>query len=289
MFSTLKMRLILGIYVLLILSIPAGAYLVSQNQTSKSSASQPKTESTTVKTTPKPTLEPSKELLKASQKNLISNSSETSPTPQASATTATSFGPTLNLKISIEGRTNDQSTRLFVGIMEGMVVSNPKFLLTFSVNLPSSGEYSNLSLAGLTSGTKYTAILKSSAQIATSSAFIMSPAATNLNNNSPINLLSGDLNDDNTINSSDYSIAQKALGSTATSANWNANADLNKDGTVNIFDLSIITKNIGKIGDSGSWASSLPKVASSSASLSGSLPVGSPPQEDGYWIWIPKY
>lgn len=279
------MRLLMGVYVVVILSIPVGAYLVSQNQTIKTSASQPKTDTIIVKTTPKPTTA-AKELLNASQKSLISNTTE-SPTPQPSATTATSFGPTLNLKINIEGRTNDQSTRLFVGIMEGTLVNNPKFLLTFSVNLPSLGEYSNLSLAGLTSGTKYTAILKGSAQIATSSAFIMSPATTNLNNAEPVNILSGDLNDDNTINSSDYFIAQKALGSTATSANWNANADFNKDGTVNIFDLSIISKNLGKIGDSGSWASTLSKVATPSASLT-QPPIGSAIGEEGYWIWIPK-
>ena len=280
----------LAVYVFLILSIPMGANLISQYQTIKSSASEPKTNLPIVKSSPKPTSQPAKELLNASQTTLVNLASDTpTPTPEPSSPTiATSFGPTLKLKVGLEGRRDDQSTKLFIGIMEGVLVNNPKFLLTFSVNLPASGEYGNLSLAGLTAGSKYIALLKGSAQIATSSAFIMSPAATNLNGGQSVNMLSGDLNDDNNINSADYSIAQKALGSTSSSANWNANADLNKDGIINTFDLAIITKNMGKIGDSGSWTSPLPKVASPSASLSGSPPIGSPTGQEGYWIWVPK-
>ncbi len=291
MFSTWKLRLLLGVYIFILLSIPVGAFLASQNQNTKSRANETATKSA-VQTTPKPTTtSAAKELLSASESNLVTLSSTSSASPSSSTepTIATTFGPTLSLKEVIQGRpANNQSTRLFLGIIQGDLTSNPKFILNFTVNVPSSGEYSNFSLAGLNPGSKYTAIVKGSSQIATSSAFIMSPNVTNLNDGQPINMLSGDLNEDNVINAADYSIAQKALNSTSTSSNWNENADLNKDGVVNIFDLAIINSNIGKIGASGAWTSPIPKSASSSASLSGSHPIGSPEGGDqGYWIWVP--
>ncbi len=272
------MRLLLGIYIFIVLSIPIASYLVSQNQTVKSRAAET---NTTKKTTiPKPTPKEgsgAKELLSLSETNLESLDDSSGPAPEdSSPTIATSFGPTLSLKANLEGRPgNNQTTKLFIGIIEGSLTSNPKFLLSFSVNLPSDGTYSNLSLAGLTVGSKYTALLKGSSQIATSSAFIMSPMVTNLNDGQPLTMLTGDLNEDNTINSADYDIIQKALGTK------NDNADFNKDSIVNTFDLAILTKNLGQKGASGAWTSPLPKVATPSASLINSA-VG------GYWIWIPK-
>lgn len=289
MFSTLKQKLLLGVYVFILLSIPVGAYLASEYQSIKSSA----TENTTkpiVKVTPKPTTSPAKELLSTSQSNLIQLSSTSSATPTptpdtTSPTIANSFGPTLSLKASLEGRKADQSTKLFVGIIEGNLTSSPKYLLSFTVDLPKTGQYSNLSLAGLTSGTKYTAILKGSSQIATSSAFTMSPSVTSLNDGQPINMLSGDLNEDNVVNSADYSIAIKAINSTPTSPNWNQAADLNQDGVVNVFDLAIIIKNTGQTGASGAWTSPIPKSATPSASLNS--PAQGSPDSRGYWIWVP--
>ncbi len=288
MFSTFKQRLLLGTYIFIIISIPIGAFLASQSKILKSSASEGN--STIVKSTPKPKLSPSKDLLKDSEANVLSKASqnlESTPTPDT-GTVATSFGPTLSLKTTLEGRpTNNQSTKLFVGIVEGVLSTNPKFLLSFTVDLPASGIYNNLSLAGLNPGTKYTALLKGSAQIATSSAFVMSPTVTNLNDGQVINMLTGDLNEDNVINSADFSIIQKANGSTPTLTNWNENADLNKDGVINSFDLSIVRRNLGQVGTSGAWTSPVPKVATKSASLTQS-PVGSPDQTQGYWLWLPK-
>lgn len=279
MFSSLKLKLLLGLYVFILVSIPVGAYLVSQNKTVKSKAQEPITKPP-VKQTPKPAASPAKELL-----------STPSPSPNPSSPTiANNFGPTLSLKAAMEGRTTDFSTKLFVGIMEGLS-SNPKFLLSFTIDLPKSGAYSNLSLAGLTSGNKYTAILKGSAQIATASGFIMSPTVTNLNSGETVNMLSGDLNEDNMINPADYSIARAALNSTPASKNWNSAADLNKDGVVNIFDLAIISKNIGQVGATGTWTSPIPtKSATPSANLSAdSPPIGGPAgSADGHWIWIPN-
>lgn len=299
MFFTFKQRLILGVYIFLLLSIPVGAYLVSQYQTIKSSAQELKPRLPIVKSTPLPAsgsiTSGAQELLSTSQTNPNSSpSSNSSPQSSSAPTIATSFGPTLSLKAALEGRPKtNQATKLFVGVMEGILTNNPKFLLSFTINLPQSGEYSNLSLAGLNPGSKYTALLKGSSQIATSSAFIMSPTISNLNNGQVINMLSGDLNEDNTINTADYSIAQKALNSTSASSNWNAVADLNSDGVVNIFDLAILSKNIGQTGASGTWTSPIPKSATPSASVSGggeNPPIGSPNGDSsgGYWIWVPK-
>lgn len=281
MFSSTKVKLLIGLYVFLILSIPIGAYLVSQSQIFKSKAYEPKKTNLTTKA---PTLTAT-----SSADELLDNAA--TPVPQATPSSpeiATSFGPTLSLKASLEGRpANKQTTKLFVGILEGPITGNPKFLLSFTVELPASGEYGNLSLAGLNPGSRYTALLKGSAQIATASAFTMSPNVSYLNEGQAINLLTGDLNDDNIINSSDYTIIQKTFSSTVKSSNWNENADFNKDGAVNSFDLAILSKNLGKTGATGAWTSPIPQNASSSASLS-SPSTGAPNSPGGYWIWIPK-
>lgn len=280
----------LGVYIFILLSIPVGAYLASQNQVFKSRASEQKNTKPRVQMPPKTATPSAKELLTASETAVSGEEASPSPSPTAeSPTIATSFGPTLSFKISLEGRpAGNQTTRLFVGIAEGSLTSNPKFLLSFTVDLPATGEYSNLSLAGLNAGTQYTALLKGSAQIATASAFTMAPTNTMLNNGESINLTSGDLNEDNVVNSADYSIAQKALGATAASANWKENVDFNKDGVINTFDLGFITKNMGQIGASGAWTSPIPSTASASASLT-SPPTGGPLPDGskGYWIWVP--
>lgn len=290
MFSTFRQKLLLGIYIFILLSIPVGAYLASQQQTVQSRASEKKTAKPLSPVTPKPATSSARQLLDASAKlakGLPTVSPSPSPLP-SSPTIATSYGPTLSLKVILDARpTSNQAVKLFVGILEGTLTSNPKFLLSFSVDLPLSGQYSGLSLAGLNPGSEYTALLKGPAQIASSATFTMSPTVTNLNNGEPITLLSGDLNDDNVVNSADYSIAQKALGSSPASANWNDNADLNSDRVINTFDLAIITKNMGQIGASGAWTSPLPKVATPSAGLNGPA-TGSPMAGDGYWLWLPR-
>lgn len=287
MFSTFKQRLLLGVYIFVLLSMPIGAYLVSESQTIKSRASEQKNTKPVAPVTPKPTVSPARMLLNLSQK--ASDSPLSSPTPvPSSPAVVTSFGPTLSLAVTLEGRPkNNQAAKVFVGIAEGTITQNPKFLLSFTIDVPASGQYSGLSLAGLDPGSSYTALIKGPAQIANSTSFTMSPAVTNLNNGEPVTLTSGDLNEDNVVNSADYSIAQKAVGATSKSMRWNENADLNKDGTINAFDLSIISKNMGKTGASGAWTSPIPKTATPSASLN-SPSLGSPQGESGHWIWIPK-
>lgn len=297
MFSTFKMRLLLAVYIFLILTIPVVSYYISQNQQIvKSRASEEKVQPSLLpqlgpSPTPQATTSAAKELLDLVESENLSPNQSPSPLPSeaSSPTIATSFGPTMSLKVNLEGRpAANQATKLFVGIVEGQLTANPKFLLNFSVNVGADGNYSNLSLAGLSVGSKYTALVKGSAQLAQSVEYVMSPNVTNLNDGQAISLLAGDLNEDNTVNSSDYAIVKNLLGQTSKSPSWNDNIDLNKDGVINTLDLSIVSKNLGKTGASGVWTSPLNKNATPSASIN--LPVGSAldGSTSGYWIWIPR-
>lgn len=293
MFTSLKQRILLGIYIFVLVSIPVGAYLASQATNLNSKATQ---SSLPVTKEPKSASDSAQTLQKLAA--LWDTGTPRIPTPKpssqplASTTTATSFGPTLSLKIQIDGRpASNESTKLFVGIIAGTSLQSPQYLLSFTVDVPASGSFDNLSLAGLTVGSTYTAILKGDAQIATSSAFTMSPAVTNLNGGQALTMLSGDLNQDNVVNSTDLQIAQAASGSTTGSTNWNPTADLNKDGAVNNVDLAIINNNMNQTGATGAWTSPPPKTASSSGSLAtdaNTPPEGSPTGGQGYWVWVPK-
>lgn len=297
MFSSLKSRLLLGLYVFILLSIPLGSFAISQQRSISSSASEKKSSIITKTATSSGKLKNSaaSDLLGLLESDSTISSSDI--TDSGSPTIATSFGPTMSLKIKIEGRPPDnQAIKLFVGIIEGALTSNPKFLLNFKIDIPADGTFSNLSLAGLTSGNKYTALLKGDAQIASSVEFTMSPNVTNLNDGKYIELTSGDLNEDNGINSADHSIVKALLGVNSKSSKWNQNVDLNKDGVINSVDLMIVSKNLGKVGVSGVWSSPLPKNASPSgsltnqASVSAYLPVGYSynGSGSGYWIWMPN-
>lgn len=283
MFSTIKLKLLLALYIFIIVSIPIGAYLASQTQSTKSSAQENK--KPLPQTPPKVATSSAKQSIIDSSLN---RSNQTAASEPSTPTIATNFGPTLSLKATLEGRpNNNQSTKLFVGIIEGSVSFSPKYLLSFSIDLPSSGEYSGLSLAGLTQGQSYSALLKGQAQLALAVPFTMSPSETKLNLGNAVTLISGDLNDDNTINSADLGIIKNAMGSNPSSSNWNENADFNKDSVVNIIDYSILYKNFGKTGDSGIWVSQ-PPSATPSAQLTDTPAIGSPQSQGGYWIWIPS-
>lgn len=306
MFSTLKQRLLLALYVFLILSIPVGAYLASQAQNLKSKADETKTSSNKPLATqvPKPIGTAKNELISLAEQS-VSTSAGTqstttaSPTPEASTTIATTFGPTLSIKAKLEGRPEGkQETKMFVGIIEGSVSTSPKYLLSFNVNTSADGIYEGLSLAGLTTGSSYTALLKGQAQLTKAVSFTMSPNITKLNSDDFVTLLTGDLNEDNTINTADLAIIKSAMGSNSSSSNWKELADFNMDGVINILDYSILYKNYGKSGDSGVWVSPDP-TATPSASLrtSPSASLTDPsdneraiggPQSDGYWMWIPN-
>lgn len=258
--------------------------------------------------TPSSALESLKNNLNDTDSEDYGVSQGSSPASSATPVPQIILGPSLSFQAKIEGRTHDQTSKqFFIGIAEGQNPTKPQYLLSFKVDLPSSGVYTGLSLSGLTSGSTYTAFLKGKGQIATSSAFVLGPNETNLGE---VNLLTGDLNEDNLINASDLSVALTAYNGIPSSDNWNDNVDFNKDSRVNNFDLAYIYKNYNQTGAGGAWfsklggAPTLPTIATQSAtgSSSGSLapnPSGSesalgnpelappPNSSKGYWIWMP--
>lgn len=282
MFQTTKQKVLLAIYVFLILSIPMGAYMASQSQNIKSKANEPKT---VVKQATNSASLSALDSLKNMVKNNISSSSSLLDVPnldQPASSSAISFGPTLNIRLILEGRpANNQAAKVFIGIAEGAPTQIPKYLLSFTIDLPASGLFTGLSMAGLTEGNEYTAYIKGPAQIATSSAFTLGPSSNDLNSAKPLTLLSGDLNDDNVIDKNDYNIALQAFGSHPGDANWNELADFNLDGVINNFDLLYIIKNMNQTGNSGPWQST-PKI--------GGIPQGGPEASSsgGYWFWMPS-
>ena len=59
----------------------------------------------------------------------------------------------------------------------------------------------------------------------------------------------GDIDDNNRINTSDYSALSAAMGSKPSSPNWNPMSDLDGSGRVNTADYSILVPNLGQLGD----------------------------------------
>lgn len=265
-------------FIAILVSIPLSLYLVKRTQTLSSKASEKKiTTSTTVtKSKEVPGSSPSNELKKLLGDATASPSGTPAPTPVNLA-----FGPTLTLKVSLEGRPKDkQASKVFIGLALGAVTSKPSYVLSFTVDFPDTGVFNGLSLAGLNPGSTYTAYIKGPGQIDSAASFVMSPTESTLNNNQAVVLLSGDLNEDNTINTTDYSLIKGLYGSSKGTASWNERADFNQDGMVNNFDLVFVNKNMGKTGASGVWYSPAPS-ASSSASLN------STPATGGYWLQVP--
>ncbi|MBI4037019.1 hypothetical protein HY385_01205 [Candidatus Daviesbacteria bacterium] len=282
----LKQILILVGFLLILGAIPLSFAMVKKTQIFKSSAQvKPKSVSQTpvTKSQPIPSISPLTEL----QKMLDTPSSpsaqqNTAPAPTPSL--GVTVGPTLNLSINLEGRgRNNNAAKVFVGIVAGSATIKPSYTLSWTVDFPASGILPDLSLAGLDPGSTYTAYLKGPGQIDAASTFVMSPTTSSLNNGQLLTLLSGDLNEDNTINSADYTIVKNLYNSKPGDSNWNERADFNGDGAINNFDIAYIMKNFGKTGASGIWYSP-PPTASPSASLVGG--VGGP-SGGGFWLWIP--
>lgn len=294
MLQTAASKIFVFIIAVLVISIPAGSYLLSKRFHAQKQETS-KNEESNVETKDKPKEVP-KETPKSSLDTLKEELGEQkSGKSSASAAPEISFGPTLNFKIIIEGRpAGKQGTKkLFLGLAQGQPSTKPQYLLTFSLDVPDNGEYKALSIAGLTQGDTYTAYLKGASQIATASAFVVKPTASDLG---ILNLITGDVNEDNTINTSDYNIVKNALGATPTSEKWNPSLDFNLDNWVNSFDLSIVSKNLGKTGLSGVWVSPPPPASSGTLTMPN---IGTPetaseqipitiPSEKGFWIFIPR-
>lgn len=284
LFLSLQQKITLGLFLFLLAVIPIATLLVSQRTRLASKAASPEKRTFDLSTlqaesTPSSTTEKLKQLLSDTKPDTTSLPPPTTPAQSLA------FGPTLNMKIKIEGRPEEkQAAKIFVGLASGPPQPSPTYLLTFTVDFSSLGVFEGLSLAGLNVGSTYTAYLKGPAQLVTASSFTMSNTIAYLNNNQSLLLLSGDLNDDNVINTADYSIAKAAYGTTPQAPKWNEQVDFNLDGIINGWDLRIISKNLGKTGLSGAWYSP-PSPATNSATPSGGLvsPMGA------YWMWVPRY
>lgn len=279
----LREKIILGVIGLLVVIIPTTSFVISYRFRAQTKAEAQFNRQAKFTPLPLPKEVSQSSPLKELKKSLDIKSS--SPTPTSSP--EISFGPTLSFKLSIEGRpTTNQSAKTFLGIAQGGAQASPNYLLSFNVDVGQTGAYSGLSLAGLSSGEAYTAYIKTPAQVATSSAFILKPSITDLG---VIKLITGDLNEDNLINSADYSIAKQAYGATQASTNWNPNIDFNLDGVINGLDLAIILKNMGKTGSSGPYYS---KTATKSGSLKEDIPRGNQiviPTTGGHWLFVPQF
>lgn len=289
-------KILLAVFVILIFAIPTGSYLVKQKTNLNAGASssgyiKTVTQESSLSSREVPKQLPSLDDLRKQLENKQQEASSSSPSPEESSSPLVSFGPTLNFKIQLEGRPADNQSvkKFFVGIAQGQESKNPTYLLSFSVDIPASGVLSDLSLAGLNVNDTYTAYLKGSAQIATASSFIVKPTVTQLNSGLPLTLTTGDLNEDNSINTTDYTIAKQAIGQTSSSSSWNANIDFNLDNIINMIDLSIVRKNLGKVGAGSVYISAPP--ATHSAILihpnTGGLQQTST-ASGGYWMWIPN-
>lgn len=307
-------KILIGAFLTMVLSIPIGSYTVSLAlKTRASTADTSQYDRTVTLSSPVPQAsapQTLKDNLEALTEELKENADKKEETAEQDIATPTiSFGPTLDFKVALEGRPKDkQGTKMFVGIASGDPTNKPTYLLSFNVDVKSDGSYSGLSLAGLNQGDRYTAYLKSPAQIATSSAFLVGPTKTTLNAGEAVNLITGDLNEDNTINTLDYAIAKAVFNTTPKSDKWNSNVDFNLDDVINLFDLGIILKNWGKTGLSGTWQST--PIASGSAALNPSVAginTGNPqggkvpekelellkkpmivPGMGGQWVWVPR-
>lgn len=292
--------ILIAIAILLVL-IPTGSYALSLRSKSTSSASEVKTEGLPLtQATDSAKLDSLSILKQTLQDNTSARPPDspktTSVLPNSTDSAQLILGPTLAGQMSIEGRPAGKmsSSKMFLGIAQGEAAINPRYLLSFLIDLDDSGKFDSISLAGLDQGVAYTAYFKGSAQIATSSAFFVKATPTDLGK---LSMLTGDLNEDNIVNSADYDLLKGSLGATPSSGKWNPNFDFNLDGIINTLDLAILSRNMGKTGASGPWYSGIPQASASAATKSASLrnqpsvggPVGSDPKsEKGYWMWFPS-
>lgn len=291
-------KIILISIAILVALIPVGTYVLSLRIKALSSASTtsniPRTDNPEFSTNPRD------ELVSLSQQAVDRGQTDTTNQPTPEPTAEVFFGPTLKFKISLEARpAAKQATKLFVGISSGKPASGitPQYIISYQVDVPEGGEYSGLSLAGLTQGSTYTAYLKGQAQIATSSAFLLNPTSNDLGT---VKMTTGDVNDDNVINDSDYNLVKAAIGATPSSTKWNSIYDFNLDNIINSYDLGIIGAHLGKTGESGVVKSTtsmgfgdLDKefaegLAPSPNQGNISTPDIKPGGQEGYWIWLPK-
>jgi hypothetical protein len=285
-----KEKIILAVIFGLIILIPSGSFVLSQ-VIAPSPAPTEEIGSYTPVSSPKAASDdsPLSKLVKELQATPSATpNSLINVTPTATEGATLLLGQTLGFRLILEGRPFEKyAAKVFLGLSNGQITNNPQYLLSFLINVPDSGIYSGLPLAGLDEGQQYTAYIKGPSQLATASAFVVKPTPIDLG---ILNLITGDVNEDNVIDSSDYNIVKAALGMTSNSQNWNPVLDFNLDNRINTLDLTIVSRNLGKIGMSGPWYSSQ-QSATKSATMSGGPVLGGadndPKSGKGYWMWMP--
>ena len=299
---TTRDRLIIAGILILTLLIPAGTYVLSLRFKTQSQAQEYDFPVTSAKPLSSSSSRLQEALDRLNQPGEGSSSGVQTTTENGLDGTSDSqliLGPSLGFSIVIQGRPLDnQSTKAFLGIAAGNPTTRPTYLLSFMVNIPASGSFDGISLSGLDNGSTYTAYLKGNAQIATASSFVVKATPTNL---AALNLITGDVNEDNVIDTLDYNLVKAAIGATPSSSKWNALFDFNLDNIINSWDLNIVLANLTKVGASGAWYSYSP-IATASATTSAVLitpSVGSESSEitpgtvngnqgkPGYWMWVP--
>jgi len=302
---TTRDRIVVAGILILTLLIPTGAYVLSLRYKTQSSAQEynfpvtsPKSEATASSR-----LQDALDRLSKSGEDSdpdsksqgIQTTTDTGLDEGALTDSQLILGPTLGFSVILQGRPLDnQSTKAFLGIAAGNPTTRPTYLLSFMVNIPSSGSFDGISLAGLETGQTYTAYLKGETQIATASSFVVRATPANL---ATLNLQTGDLNEDNVIDTADYNLVKAAIGATPSSTKWNALFDFNLDNIINSWDLNIVLANLTRVGASGAWYSYSPiNTASTSAipktsnigSTSAEIEPGTAQTTPGYWMWVPN-
>lgn len=299
---TKRDRIIIAGILILTLLIPTGTYVMSLRYKTQSSAQEYNFPVTSSK--PEAT---SSSRLKEALDRLNNSSGESAGTQTTTETGGDGLtdsqlilGPSLSFSVIIQGRPLDnQSTKAFLGIAIGNPTNRPNYLLSFMVNIPASGSFEGISLSGLDEGQTYTAYLKGQSQIATSSSFVVKATPANL---AALNLLTGDVNEDNVIDNSDYNLVKAAIGATPNSSKWNGLYDFNLDNIINSWDLNMVLYNLGKIGASGAWYSYSPITTASTSAIPKTSSIGSisaeitpgiqtspsPSSHPGYWMWVPN-
>ena len=309
---SMRDRLIIAGIIALTILIPTGAYVLSLRAKSQSSAQEYRTPVTSPKAeaTSSSRLQDALNRLETQSASTTTSQSTTEDGTDGLTDSQLILGPTLGFSLILQGRPLDnQSTRAFLGIAAGSPTTRPTYLLSFMVNVPASGAFDGISLSGLETGQTYTAYLKGESQIATASSFTVKATPTNLG---ALNLITGDVNEDNVIDNTDYNLVKASVGATPSSSKWNPLYDFNLDNVINSWDLNTVLTNLTKIGASGAWYSYSP-ISSGSASLNTTTNViasereaistGSTSSEiepgtqepktnftnkKGYWMWVPN-
>jgi hypothetical protein len=290
---SLRNKLIIAFFTFVLLLIPLSSYLMLQkaqyehlistgllpNQSPVAVAAAPVTSSHNVMQQPMAAIPtPTPGFILPTEGAVLGEASEATPSS------------TLKMSAKMSDRAeNNQSAKIFVGISEGEVQANPKYVLSFLAQSDSLGNFNGVSLNGLNIKSSYTAYIKGVSQLATTKQFLMNSGVNDLGN---LTLIDGDVNNDNAIDQKDLQLVKQNLGKTTSSASFDPNADVNNDGTINGLDLSIVTQNLGKTSSIPIKIPDQTNLASPSASLSippdQGGPESTPPADGGYWLWIPK-